>query len=56
MFWAVFKKKRLIQSNEIDPEVYFLGPENEKAHSPKIARSLGRMYCEVEAERRPVYE
>jgi len=29
-----------------------LWPENEKARSPKIVRSLGGMYREVEAERR----
>jgi len=29
-----------------------LGPENKKARSPKIVHSLGRMYREVEAERR----
>jgi len=49
MFELFFLKKRLIQS-----EFQALGPENEKARSPKIVRSLGRMYREVEAERRPV--
>jgi len=39
-----FLNEWLIQSNEIDPEAKFqaLGPENEKARSPKIMRSLGK--------------
>jgi len=35
-------------------EFQALGPDNGKARSPKIVRCLGRMYREVEAERRPV--
>jgi len=31
-------------------EFQALGPEKEKARSPKIVHSLGRMYHEVEAE------
>jgi len=38
----------------IRSELHAMRSENEKAPSPTIVRSLGRMYREVEAERRPV--
>jgi len=56
MFWAFFFKETVdsIEWNRSRSEFQALGPENEKARSPKIMRSLGRMYREVEADRRPV--
>jgi len=56
MFWAVFLKETVdsIEWNRSGREFQALGPDNEKARSPKIVRSLGRMYREVEAERRPL--
>jgi len=56
MFWAAFFKETVdsIELNRPGSEFQASGPENEKARSPKIVRSLGRMYREVEAEQTPV--
>jgi len=57
MFRAVFFQETVdsIELNRSGSEFQALWPENEKSRSPsKIVHSLGRMYREVEAERKPV--
>ena len=50
---ALVSSSGLVMTNHHVGLFQALGPENEKARSPKTVRSLGRMYREVEAERRP---